>query len=56
MNMVRIFGLGACLVLLQGCFNEPDHPGKDSDQSKPSLQMQKPDKADEAPPGGEGKK
>jgi hypothetical protein len=56
MNAIRILCLGACLVLLQGCFNEPDHPGKDSDQSKPSLQMQKPDTADEAPAGGEGNK
>lgn len=32
------------LTLLGGCFDrDTDHPAKDADQSKPSLQMQKPD-------------
>ncbi|MDG9884195.1 MULTISPECIES: hypothetical protein [Pseudomonas] len=39
---------GAALLLLSGllalggCFDNSDHPGKDSDPSKPSLQMQQP--------------
>jgi len=31
------------LLLLNGCFDRDDHPAKDADPSKPSLQMQKPD-------------
>ena len=29
-------------LLLGGCFDNSNHPGKDSDPSKPSLQMQHP--------------
>lgn len=29
-------------LLLGGCFDNSNHPGKDSDPSKPSLQMQQP--------------
>jgi len=36
--------LAGSLVLLGGCFDRSDHPAKDSDPSKPSLQMQQPDK------------
>jgi len=32
------------LTIVGGCFDrDNNHPGKDSDASKPSLQMQKPD-------------
>ena len=30
------------LLLLGGCFDNSNHPGKDSDPTKPSLQMQQP--------------
>lgn len=30
------------LLALGGCFDNSNHPGKDSDPSKPSLQMQQP--------------
>jgi hypothetical protein len=34
------------LTLLGGCFDrDTDHPAKDADPSKPSLQMQKPDES-----------
>ena len=33
----------AVSLSLQGCFNEPEHVDKDTDRSKSSLQMQKPD-------------
>lgn len=32
----------AALLVLGGCFDNANHPGKDSDPSKPSLQMQQP--------------
>ncbi|MPS98378.1 MAG: hypothetical protein E2581_07755 [Pseudomonas sp.] len=36
--------LGASLTLLGGCFDrDSDHPAKDADPSKPSLQMEQPD-------------
>jgi len=30
------------VLALGGCFDNSNHPGKDSDPSKPSLQMQQP--------------
>lgn len=30
------------VLLLGGCFDNSNHPGKDSDPAKPSLQMQQP--------------
>ncbi|MGF6593726.1 hypothetical protein [Pseudomonas sp. 2835] len=43
MNIIKAFVTTAALVLLQGCFDEPKHIDKDTDRSKPSLQMQQPD-------------
>ncbi|ANY87157.1 MULTISPECIES: hypothetical protein [Pseudomonas] len=38
------------LTLLGGCFDrDDDHPAKDADPSKPSLQMQQPDTPATAP-------
>ncbi|MNI99165.1 hypothetical protein D3C73_1581770 [compost metagenome] len=39
-----IIVLLSSLTLLGGCFDrDAEHPAKDADQSKPSLQMQQPD-------------
>jgi len=43
MKLAKLMGATCCVVLLHGCFNEPDRPAKDADHSKPSLQMQQPD-------------
>lgn len=46
--MKALMNKGAALLLvsgllaLGGCFDNSNHPGKDSDPSKPSLQMQQP--------------
>ncbi|MFB4394700.1 MULTISPECIES: hypothetical protein [unclassified Pseudomonas] len=43
-NQLATALLGATLALLSGCFErDNDHPAKDADPSKPSLQMQQPD-------------
>lgn len=43
-NLLAIALLTACFTLLGGCFDrDNDHPAKDADPSKPSLQMQQPD-------------
>ncbi|MCU1720239.1 MULTISPECIES: hypothetical protein [Pseudomonas] len=41
MKSASVFLLSG-LLLLGGCFDNSNHPGKDSDPSKPSLQMQQP--------------
>ncbi|HDS1733375.1 MULTISPECIES: hypothetical protein [Pseudomonas] len=44
MRTAPMICLLSSLVLLGGCFDrDTDHPAKDADPSKPSLQMQKPD-------------
>ncbi len=43
MRIAPLLGLLGSLLLLNGCFDRDDHPAKDADPSKPSLQMQKPD-------------
>ncbi|MDD2058959.1 hypothetical protein N5D52_23525 [Pseudomonas sp. GD03860] len=49
-------GLLCSLILLQGCFDRPDHAAADADQSKPSLQMHKSDvPAPDPQPGPEPK-
>ncbi|MEF9898832.1 MAG: hypothetical protein RR736_10060 [Pseudomonas sp.] len=50
MRITPLLCLFASLTLLGGCFDrDPDHPAKDADQSKPSLQMQKPDEPSSPP-------
>lgn len=44
MRITPVLCLLASITLVGGCFDrDTDHPAKDADQSKPSLQMQKPD-------------
>lgn len=44
MRTVSLITLLGALTIVGGCFDrDNNHPGKDSDASKPSLQMQKPD-------------
>ncbi|MCO7514040.1 hypothetical protein NJF44_06520 [Pseudomonas guariconensis] len=44
MRMAPLICLLGSLTLLGGCFDrDNDHPAKDADPSKPSLQMQQPD-------------
>lgn len=44
MRTAPMICLLSSLALLGGCFDrDTDHPAKDADPSKPSLQMQKPD-------------
>ncbi|MBF8723989.1 MULTISPECIES: hypothetical protein [Pseudomonas] len=44
MRMAPLICLLGSLTLVGGCFDrDDDHPAKDADPSKPSLQMQKPD-------------
>ena len=44
MRTAPLICLLGSLSLLGGCFDrDDDHPAKDADPSKPSLQMQKPD-------------
>ncbi|WP_237858456.1 hypothetical protein [Pseudomonas sp. PGPR81] len=44
MRTTAIIVLLSSLTLLGGCFDrDAEHPAKDADQSKPSLQMQQPD-------------
>ncbi|MFK0310353.1 hypothetical protein ACIQUF_03835 [Pseudomonas sp. NPDC090233] len=41
MRLIPLFALLGSLTLVGGCFDrDSDHPAKDADQSKPSLQMQ----------------
>ncbi|MFY1033477.1 hypothetical protein [Pseudomonas asiatica] len=43
MRLIPLIALVGTLGLLGGCFDrDNDHPAKDADQSKPSLQMQQP--------------
>lgn len=42
MNKGAILILLSGVLALGGCFDNSNHPGKDSDPSKPSLQMQQP--------------
>lgn len=43
MRLIPLIALVGTLGLLGGCFDrDDDHPAKDADQSKPSLQMQQP--------------
>ncbi|MCO7518115.1 MULTISPECIES: hypothetical protein [unclassified Pseudomonas] len=43
MRLIPLICLVGSLTVLGGCFDrDNDHPGKDSDPSKPSLQMQQP--------------
>ncbi len=43
MRLPSLIALMAALTLVGGCFDrDSDHPAKDADQSKPSLQMQQP--------------
>lgn len=43
-NLLATTLLAACFTMLGGCFDrDNDHPAKDADPSKPSLQMQQPD-------------
>lgn len=53
MRIAPMLCLLGCLTMLGGCFDrDDDHPAKDADPSKPSLQMQQPDKSatEPAPP------
>ncbi|CAK9889797.1 MULTISPECIES: hypothetical protein [Pseudomonas] len=43
MRIAKALIVTSAVVLLQGCFDEPKHIDKDTDRSKPSLQMQQPD-------------
>ncbi|AMK31250.1 hypothetical protein QYE73_18690 [Pseudomonas mosselii] len=44
MRITPFICLIGSLSLLSGCFDrDNDHPAKDADPSKPSLQMQQPD-------------
>ncbi|QXH49020.1 hypothetical protein KSS94_13690 [Pseudomonas fakonensis] len=44
MRITPLLCLLGSLSLLGGCFDrDNDHPAKDADPSKPSLQMQQPD-------------
>ncbi|QXH44498.1 hypothetical protein KSS93_16560 [Pseudomonas xanthosomatis] len=44
MRITPLLCLLGSLSLLSGCFDrDNDHPAKDADPSKPSLQMQQPD-------------
>lgn len=44
MRLIPLIALVGTLGVLGGCFDrDNDHPAKDADQSKPSLQMQQPD-------------
>ncbi|MFJ4452890.1 hypothetical protein ACIP1G_03205 [Pseudomonas sp. NPDC089392] len=44
MRLTPLIALMGALTLLSGCFDrDNDHPAKDADPSKPSLQMQQPD-------------
>ncbi|MFJ4430612.1 hypothetical protein ACIPZG_06520 [Pseudomonas sp. NPDC089395] len=43
MTFGRPLLLSISLLLLQGCFDEPKHVDEDTNRSKASLQMQKPD-------------
>ncbi|MHC6225621.1 hypothetical protein ACYU03_12745 [Pseudomonas sp. X10] len=45
MRLAPLFCLLGSLLMLGGCFDRDDHPAKDADPSKPSLQMQKPDES-----------
>ncbi|WAH55839.1 hypothetical protein LZ023_22710 [Pseudomonas silvicola] len=57
MNPLKLLGMSCCVLMLHGCFNETDHPAKDADRSKASVQMQKPDApTGEATPQGEPSK
>lgn len=49
MRITPILCLLSASLMLGGCFNRDDHPAKDADPSKPSLQMQKPDAPVTAP-------
>lgn len=42
MNIRASIVLLSGLLVLGGCFDNSNHPGKDSDPAKPSLQMQQP--------------
>ncbi|AXM94845.1 hypothetical protein ACU5P1_12600 [Pseudomonas plecoglossicida] len=51
MRNVLLICLVSSLALSAGCFDrDNNHPGKDSDPSKPSLQMQQPDTPPTRPP------
>lgn len=51
MRLPSLIALMAALTLVGGCFDrDSDHPAKDADQSKPSLQMQQPDDKPAAQP------
>lgn len=44
MRLIPLIALLGTLALTTGCFDrDNDHPAKDADPSKPSLQMQQPD-------------
>ena len=44
MRLTHWVALVGAMTLMGGCFDrDNNHPGKDADPSKPSLQMQKPD-------------
>jgi len=44
MRLPTLIALIGTLSLVGGCFDrDTDHPAKDADPSKPSLQMQQPD-------------
>lgn len=50
MRVTPIICLLSASLMLGGCFNrDNNHPAKDADPSKPSLQMQKPDAPVTAP-------
>lgn len=43
MRLTSLIALLGSLTLVGGCFDrDNNHPGKDADPSKPSLQMQQP--------------
>ena len=51
MRKIPLMCLSLSLALSAGCFDrDNNHPGKDSDPSKPSLQMQPPDTPPAQPP------
>lgn len=50
-NLFVVLLLTASASLLGGCFDrDKDHPAKDADPSKPSLQMQQPSNPATTPP------
>lgn len=51
MRLTSFMLLLGSLTLVGGCFDrDNDHPAKDADPSKPSLQMQQPDATPAAQP------